>query len=307
MPVWRRPLAVVASVVLVVGLGLGLTVLVAAPTEGAGAVARPSNLVNHGTSWCLDAGSCGYTSDGDQIQLWACNSRPEQKWVLTPAGQLQSAGTDYCLDANSSDWPNEGDPVQLWQCNTHPEQLWKFTSAGQLEDSSTGMCLDAERSAFPGDGDGIQLWGCNTHPEQLWAFGTGGATSVGPSVQSVAISWARQWLGQDYLPGHCLKFVELAYQDAGINIGRASSAAVYWSADPEGYQEHPGNADPPVGALVFWAPRYSPYGHVGIYEGNDTVVSTESWPEPGSVMAVHEFSLSGRNADGFPYLGWMLP
>jgi hypothetical protein len=44
---------------------------------------------------------------------------------------------------------------------------------------------------------------------------------------------------------------------------------------------------------------------VGIYEGNNTVISTSSWPESGD--QVHEWSFSDRNAAGYPYLGWMLP
>ena len=127
-----------------------------------------------------------------------------------------------------------------------------------------------------------------------------------PSAASKAIAWARQYLGQDFDSGYCLLFVYQAYQAAGINIGSASTAESYWSTDPRGYTRHAGDKNPAVGSLVFWgATAANSAGHVGIYEGNNTVISTSSWPESGD--QVHEWSFSGRNAAGYPYLGWMLP
>jgi hypothetical protein len=42
---------------------------------------------------CLDANSNNYPNDGDNVQLWACNTHPEQIWTQTGAGQLESSGT----------------------------------------------------------------------------------------------------------------------------------------------------------------------------------------------------------------------
>jgi Ricin-type beta-trefoil lectin domain/CHAP domain len=129
----------------------------------------PANFENAG-DWatCLDANSNGYPNSGDKIQLWACNTHPEQEWTLTSSGQLQNAGTSMCLDANSNHYPNSGDTVQLWACNTHPEQEWTLTSSGQLQSTGTSMCLDANSNDYPNSGDTVQLWSCNTHPEQEW-------------------------------------------------------------------------------------------------------------------------------------------
>jgi surface antigen len=126
--------------------------------------------------------------------------------------------------------------------------------------------------------------------------------------QTGAINYARQYLGQSYDSGECLAFVAAAYQAAGISIGGAVGAAQYWSSDPESYTRYAGNTSPSVGALVFWgATSSNPYGHVGIYEGDNTVISTSSWPEPVSDPDVHEWSFSGRNGAGYPYLGFMVP
>jgi hypothetical protein len=130
--------------------------------------------------------------------------------------------------------------------------------------------------------------------------------STGNSAEAKAIAWARQYLGKNYDSGLCLLFVEQAYSAAGISIGAAPTAVGYWNGDPRGYARHPGDKNPPVGALVFWgATKSNSAGHVGIYEGGHTVISTSSWPESGD--QVHEWSFSGRNAAGYPYLGWLLP
>ena len=148
-----------------------------------------------------------------------------------------------------------------------------------------------------------------------------GLVGAGPAradAGQTAIAWAQGYLGTSYDDGYCLEFVASAYSAAGINIGSADTAADYWDNNPKGYTEHPGDTNPPVGALVFWGPDdvdgYSnPDGHVGIYVGavsgygSDEVISTWSWPESSSQPDVHYFSLSGRNNAGYPYLGWMDP
>lgn len=136
------------------------------------------------------------------------------------------------------------------------------------------------------------------------ACGGGGSTS---SAAQGAINYARGYLGSNERSGECLGFTMDAYGAAGVDIGGASSAAAYWDQNPKGYAKHT-DASPAVGALVFWgATGSNPYGHVGIYEGNDTVISTNSWPNSAATGPVHEFSLSGRNAAGYPYLGWISP
>jgi hypothetical protein len=171
--------------------------------------------------------------------------------------------------------------------------------------SADGMWVKASWASGPGTGTG---W-INEHFVNDGAPINQAAPGVPPcstTAPSKAIAWARQYLGQDFDSGYCLLFVYQAYQAAGVNIGSSATATDYWSSNPGGYTRHPGDKNPAVGSLVFWgATSANPAGHVGIYEGRDTVISTSSWPESGD--QVHEWSFSGRNAAGYPYLGWMLP
>ena len=134
-----------------------------------------------------------------------------------------------------------------------------------------------------------------------------------------AVAYARNLIGQDIDYEKCLLFIEQAYQSVGYQIGSVGSAngAVDWWNDNVADQ-HAGDLDPPVGALVFWGPTgatstlvANPYGHVGISVGSGQVVSTYSYPETTTDPdAVHEFAISVRNSyDGgfYPYLGWIMP
>jgi cell wall-associated NlpC family hydrolase len=160
------------------------------------------------------------------------------------------------------------------------------------------------------------------------AYGTSTALLIGtptsvpaPSNETAAaenaIAWAESYSGQYEFAGKCQRFVHEAYLYGGNidigSVGSAGSAKDYWASNPRGYTEHPGDRSPPVGALVFWGPTGNPYpnpdGHVGIYLGNDQVISSASWPE-SDTGPIHTFSFSGRNSTDhglYPYLGWLVP
>ena len=248
-------------------------------------------------------------------------------WTLGPGAYLLSSNHQYELVMQASD----GNLV-LYQGG---KALWAAGAAG-----AGAYAVMQSDGNFVVYNNGVAKWASGTAGSPgavlqlqddsnlvvyqgstaLWDYGTGllSPPSSGGTPALAAISWAQHYLGADYDNGYCLAFVASAWAAAGVSIGGAATAADYWSEDPAGYAEHPGNTSPPVGALVFWGPTnvdgYSnPAGHVGIYVGavsgigTDEVISTWSWPEPESSLEVHYFSLSARNGAGYPYLGWMLP
>jgi hypothetical protein len=139
----------------------------------------------------------------------------------------------------------------------------------------------------------------------LAAGGSGATTSP---VES-AIAWAQQHVGQNFDFEECQLFVHDAYYQAGVDIGWGASAVSYWTAHPGA--QHPGDINPPRGALVYWGATrspYNPYGHVGISLGGGQVISTYSYPKTtADPDAVHVFTIAARNAAGYPYLGWIAP
>jgi cell wall-associated NlpC family hydrolase len=147
--------------------------------------------------------------------------------------------------------------------------------------------------------------GPNQHVSGEPACGAAPAPAGPSATAQRAIDWARSHNGQNFDSGYCLLFVQQAYSAAGVSLGTGGTAARYWSSNPRGFARHT-DRSPEVGSLVFWgATAGNSAGHVGIYLGNDTVISTSSWPQPSPGKLVHTWSFSGRNARGYPYLGWM--
>jgi surface antigen len=243
----------------------------------AATAATPANLTNAGEpGTCLDADSNHYPSNGDNIQLWGCNTHPEQEWVLTASGQVKNASTGMCLDADSNHYPSNGDNIQLWGCNTHPEQEWVLTASGQVKNASTGMCLDADSNHYPSNGDNIQLWGCNTHPEQEWVLGslTWSRTS-GPSAASKYFGYpypnapacsdggkcvTDKW---NFYEGQCTSWVAYRLNELnGIAFTNQYRGNGIWG-DASSWGQHakslgiPVNGTPSVGSVAWYS-----FGHV---------------------------------------------
>ena len=90
----------------------------------------------------------------------------------------------------------------------------------------------------------------------------------------------------------------------GAQVLPAGGAGVY----VQSVAQHPGDANPPAGALVFWGPADiggydNPDGHVALSLGGGEVISTAE----RNFTGVHTFTIAARNAAGYPYLGWMMP
>jgi hypothetical protein len=195
-----------------------------------------------------------------------------------------------------------------------------YESGTTVPGSANHMWVQASWVSGPGTGSG---W-MNEHfindgasidqaaagvPACTSSGGGGGGGGGGGSAVEGAIAWAQGFVGAgDNYNGYCLQFVGDAYANGGgINIGNAATAVAWWNAHSSG--QHPGDANPPRGALVFWgATSSNSAGHVGISLGAGNVISSESYPKTTSdPNAVHIFSIAVRNKAGYPYLGWIAP
>jgi hypothetical protein len=125
-----------------------------------------------------------------------------------------------------------------------------------------------------------------------------------------AVNWAEAQMGSTTWDGKCLTFVVAAYSSGGeidINPDGEATPVDYWNHYPSAQHT---DTNPPEGALVFWgATPYgsitdnNPDGHVALSIGGGEVISSSERTYTG----IHEFTVASRNADGYPYLGWMMP
>ncbi|MGD9529243.1 NlpC/P60 family protein [Pseudonocardia sp.] len=118
-----------------------------------------------------------------------------------------------------------------------------------------------------------------------------------------AIAWMNVRMGSHQFDGYCLAAVYQAYLAAGRDItaglptGPArDSAYSYWTI---ARNRHPGDRNPPRGALVFFRSAAGAPGHVAISLGGGQMITT--WD--GRTAGIHTMPISGY--DPARYLGWV--
>ena len=90
--------------------------------------------------------------------------------------------------------------------------------------------------------------------------------ALGTTRADKALAWFHARAGSSAYEHYCEKAVENSYGRSGVY----ASAYVDWQS--QGGHRHPGNMNPPRGALVFW--KTSVFGHVGVANGNGGFCST---------------------------------
>jgi hypothetical protein len=123
-----------------------------------------------GAGKCLDDPS-GTSTQGTQMQIYACNGLAAQTWTHTSSNQLTvtNNGTTDCLDANANGTTN-GTKVIIWPCNSQANQQWQLNSNGTVTGVQSGLCLDVS-GASTANGALVQLYACNGQSNQQWTLG----------------------------------------------------------------------------------------------------------------------------------------
>lgn len=134
----------------------------AAPPPAGGRQIKPYLAGNK----CFDVKD-GQLQNGQQIQLWDCNSNVQQKFQFstTSSGAVQVQGTNFCLDFGST--PSNGQKLKIRTVNIKsiaylysrsicltfyglnmqcypgiPAQTFSITSTGQISNPSSNQCVD---------------------------------------------------------------------------------------------------------------------------------------------------------------------
>jgi len=106
---------------------------------------------------CVDV-PLGSYFNGQRPHLFSCNGQSNQKWGVTPAGQVFAFGSGgfFCLDVQGGA-TTDGTPVQLWQCHGGNNQAFTFTAKGEIKFGT--KCVDVFGGA-PNDSAQLQLYTC---------------------------------------------------------------------------------------------------------------------------------------------------
>ena len=149
----RRLLAVLATVALMLGLGLAAAHRAQAATTGP---------VTAYQGLCLDDRSAS-TALFNPVQVYTCNGTNAQSWTVASGNTLQVLG--MCLDVAGAGTAN-GTKVDLYTCNGTGAQVWVPQSNGELVNPNSGKCLDD--TGFGGSGTQVQIWACADSSNQQW-------------------------------------------------------------------------------------------------------------------------------------------
>ncbi|MET0418421.1 MAG: RICIN domain-containing protein, partial [Actinoplanes sp.] len=154
------------AVVAVVAGGLGIAGITTAFAASTGTVVSAAN------GKCLDV-TGGSTANGNQPQMWACSTGPNQSWTFADDGSVRGLGK--CLDvANGA--TTDGAAVHLWDCYAGlTSQQWTLNASRDLVNVKAGKCLDIKDNNLA-DGAKLQIWSCGGGANQKWTHNGGPVT-----------------------------------------------------------------------------------------------------------------------------------
>ncbi|WP_207670144.1 PQQ-dependent sugar dehydrogenase [Glaciibacter flavus] len=167
-------LAVAVAAVLVAGV-------IAGPTTATPALAATTNatIQGVGSGRCIDVIGAS-TAVGTGINLYDCDTRVNQQWTYTAAGELRIYGGTRCLDVAGRS-TTAGATVQIYTCNGGTNQKWTLGSDQTIKGVQSGLCLDVMK-ALTANGSAIAMWTCNGGSNQKWRTAIGAADTTPPSV-----------------------------------------------------------------------------------------------------------------------------
>ncbi|MBO3751445.1 ricin-type beta-trefoil lectin domain protein [Streptosporangiaceae bacterium NEAU-GS5] len=117
-------------------------------------------LRNDGAGRCVDSPNSA-SANGTLLQIFDCNSNPNQRFIYTDAKRLQILGK--CLDSPTG--AGSGTRVQLWDCHTGTNQQWNVNTNGTVTNGANNLCLAVTAT---GNTSPVTLATCNGSTNQRW-------------------------------------------------------------------------------------------------------------------------------------------
>jgi hypothetical protein len=162
----------VARILAALVLAAATLVLLPAPAYAA-APTRGGSFWSSNWARCLDTDLANSHLDGGTVQIWECNSWPNQKWNFYDDGTVR-LGNGMCLEADAT-----GAGVRTWTCNGRLQQFWRLDGPWQGGQTLVSLfnqrCLDVPWTGgpLPGNGARPQLAACNRNSAtQYWVGGS---------------------------------------------------------------------------------------------------------------------------------------
>jgi len=146
---------------------------------GSAAAATGSRVIGEASGRCLDVKGASRAPKAGVI-IYDCQSKANQTWTRTAAGELRVYDGSMCLDV-AGQRATAPAPVQIYTCNGQPNQKWNVNADGSITGVQSGLCLDVAGAATA-NSSAVQLYTCNGHGNQKWTSSLGAPDTTPPTV-----------------------------------------------------------------------------------------------------------------------------
>jgi hypothetical protein len=287
-----------------------------------------SGTQGHAGAWAVMQGDGNlviYTAGG--TALWGSGTQGHPGAFLSLQNDANlvvysAGGTALWMDAAFNDQLTSGQALhadQSLQSSNRSYQLIMQGDGNLVAYTAGGIALWGSGTQghagawaiMQGDGNlviytagGTALWGSGTQGHAgAWAvmqndsnfviYNAGGTALWYTFTRGdAAVAWYESRIGSTAYEGLCEMAAENAFGTNGVYV----SAMADWNDAVARGTAHPGDLNPPRGALVFWNIS-APNGHVGVARGDGTFVATSVNGAIGSATLPYYSN----------YLGWSMP
>ncbi|MBC7518747.1 MAG: PQQ-dependent sugar dehydrogenase [Microbacteriaceae bacterium] len=143
------------------------------------AAASATSIQGVASGRCLDVVGAS-TAERTALNLYDCDSRANQQFTLTAAGELRVYSGTRCLDV-AAHGTVPGSRVQIFGCNGGANQRWTLAADRTLRSVESGLCLDVLYAATANSSP-VSIWTCSGQGNQQWTMPVTGVDTQPPSM-----------------------------------------------------------------------------------------------------------------------------
>lgn len=125
-------------------------------------IAQAGRAIKGDGGVCLDDFGSG-TTNGNPIDIWACNHTGAQQWTFNSSGTLSVLG--MCLADRH--YTGAGTKLVLWSCIGNRNEQWTHNSKGEYVLKFDGLCL-TDPSGSTVNGTQVEIRACKDFHDQQW-------------------------------------------------------------------------------------------------------------------------------------------
>ncbi|MDI3421664.1 RICIN domain-containing protein [Streptomyces luteolus] len=156
-----------ATVALLAVLAATFSLAAGSATSTASEAPSPAHLLNPHSGLCLNVKGGG-DSPGTPTEIWECDNKASQQWVIREDGTVYNTATAMCLSVENNS-THEGARTEIWKCTGDEAMQWEYREDGTLYNANSSLCLNT-RSHRTTPGTPTEIWHCDKSRSERWVM-----------------------------------------------------------------------------------------------------------------------------------------